>query len=45
MNKRDATDYFKDILDATDEVETFIDNLTYDEFIKDRKPSMPPYVA
>ncbi|MCL4429817.1 MAG: DUF86 domain-containing protein [Chloroflexi bacterium] len=37
MKKRDATDYLKDILDAIDEVETFIDDLTYDEFIADRK--------
>jgi uncharacterized protein with HEPN domain len=37
MKKRDATDYLKDILEAIDDVETFIGNLTYDEFIKDRK--------
>lgn len=37
MKKRDAADYLKDILEAIDEVETFIDDLTYDEFIKDRK--------
>jgi uncharacterized protein with HEPN domain len=37
MKKRIATDYLKDILEAIDEVETFIDNLTYDEFVKDRK--------
>jgi len=37
MKKRDATDYLKDILEAIDEVETFIDDLTYDEFITDRK--------
>ncbi len=37
MKKRDATDYLKDILEAIDEVETFIGDLTYDEFIADRK--------
>ncbi|MCL5949463.1 MAG: DUF86 domain-containing protein [Candidatus Bathyarchaeota archaeon] len=37
MKKRDATDYLKDILNSIDEVETFIDDLTYDEFISDRK--------
>jgi uncharacterized protein with HEPN domain len=37
MKKRDATDYLKDILEAIDDVETFIGNLTYDEFVKDRK--------
>jgi uncharacterized protein with HEPN domain len=37
MKKRDATDYLKDILQAIDEVETFIDDLTYDEFINDKK--------
>jgi uncharacterized protein with HEPN domain len=37
MKKRLVADYLKDILDAIDEVETFIDNLTYDEFTKDKK--------
>ena len=37
MKKRDATDYLKDILEAVDEVEAFIGNLTYKEFIGDRK--------
>ena len=35
--KLDATDYLKDILQAIDEVETFIDDLSYEEFVKDRK--------
>ncbi len=37
MKKRDVTDYLKDILEAIDEVEAFIDDLTYDEFVKDKK--------
>jgi uncharacterized protein with HEPN domain len=37
MKKRDATDYLKDILEAIDDIEAFIDDLTYDEFIEDKK--------
>lgn len=37
MKKRDAHDYIRDILQAVDEVEIFIDDLTYDQFVKDRK--------
>lgn len=37
MKKRDASDYLKDILEAIDDVEIFIDDLTYDQFISDRK--------
>jgi uncharacterized protein with HEPN domain len=37
MKKRDAYDYLKDILNAVDEVALFIDDLTYDEFVNDRK--------
>jgi uncharacterized protein with HEPN domain len=37
MKSRDYKDYLQDILDAADDVENFVDNLTYGEFIKDRK--------
>jgi len=37
MKPRDYKDYLKDILEAINDVKGFIDELTYDEFIKDRK--------
>jgi uncharacterized protein with HEPN domain len=35
--KRDAGDYLKDILNAAEEVQIFTENLTYDDFIKDKR--------
>jgi uncharacterized protein with HEPN domain len=35
--KRDAGDYLKDILNAAEEVESFTADLTYDEFINDKR--------
>ncbi len=43
--KRDAADYLKDILEAVEEVRIFTADLTYDGFIKDRKPSTLSYGA
>lgn len=37
MKIRDYRDFLHDILDAINDVESFIDDLSYDEFIKDRK--------
>ena len=37
MKIRDYRDFLHDILDAINDVESFIDYLSYDEFIKDRK--------
>ena len=37
MKSRDTRDYLQDILDAINDVENFTHNLTYDQFIKDRK--------
>jgi uncharacterized protein with HEPN domain len=37
MRKRVASDYLQDILNAIEEVEVFIGDLTYDEFINDSK--------
>jgi len=37
MKRRDLRDYLQDILDAVDDVESFVGNLTYEEFIHDRK--------
>jgi uncharacterized protein with HEPN domain len=37
MKRRDFRDYLQDILVAIDDVENFVDDLTYDKFIKDRK--------
>jgi len=30
-------DYLRDILNAVDEVETFVDGMSFEEFVKDRK--------
>jgi len=37
MKTRDYRDYLQDILDAINDIESFVDNMTYKEFIKDRK--------
>jgi uncharacterized protein with HEPN domain len=37
MKARDYRDYLQDILDAVDDIENFVDNMTYEQFIKDRK--------
>jgi uncharacterized protein with HEPN domain len=37
MKRRNVTDYLQDILDATNDIENFTKDLTYEQFIKDRK--------
>ena len=37
MKRRDLRDYLQDILDATGDIENFIDEMTYEQFIKDKK--------
>jgi uncharacterized protein with HEPN domain len=37
MKVRDYRDYLQDIFDAVNDIENFVDNMTYEEFIKDRK--------
>ena len=37
MKDRDIRDYLKDILDSITDIENFVGNMTYEEFIKDRK--------
>ena len=37
MKSRDYRDYLHDILDAINDIETFVDDMSYEEFIKDRK--------
>jgi uncharacterized protein with HEPN domain len=37
MKTRDYRDYLQDILDAVNDIESFVDSMTYEEFIKDRK--------
>ena len=37
MKTRDYRDYLQDILDAVNDIESFVDNMTYEDFIKDRK--------
>ena len=37
MKSRDYRDYLQDILDAVNNIESFVDGMTYEEFIKDRK--------
>ncbi len=45
MKSRDFRDFLHDILDAITDIESFIDNLTYDEFVKDRKTLMQLHAA
>jgi len=37
MKNRDYRDYLRDILTAVNDIENFVDNLTYDQFVNDRK--------
>ena len=37
MKTRDYRDYLQDILDAVNDIEDFIDDMTYEQFINDRK--------
>jgi uncharacterized protein with HEPN domain len=37
LKRRDLRDYLQDILDATGDIENFIDEMTYEQFIKDKK--------
>lgn len=37
MKNRDYRDYLQDILDAVNDIESFVDDMTYEAFIKDRK--------
>ena len=37
MRDRDIRDYLQDILEAIIDIENFVDNMTYEEFIKDKK--------
>jgi len=37
LKDRDIRDYLKDILDSITDIENFVGNMTYEEFIKDRK--------
>jgi uncharacterized protein with HEPN domain len=37
MKHRDLRDYLQDILDAIDDIENFVDSMTYEQFVKDKK--------
>ena len=37
MKTRDYRDYLQDILDAIKDIESFVDEMTYAQFVKDRK--------
>ncbi len=37
MKRRDIRDYLQDIIDAINDTETFVVNMTYEKFINDRK--------
>ncbi|HSQ48386.1 MAG TPA: DUF86 domain-containing protein [Candidatus Deferrimicrobiaceae bacterium] len=37
MKNRDYRDYLRDILTSVSDIENFVDNLTYDQFVNDRK--------
>ena len=37
MKKREYRDYLQDIYDAINEVATFIEGMTYEDFLKDKK--------
>lgn len=37
MKQRDFRDYFQDILDSIQDIESFIGNMSFDQFMDDRK--------
>jgi uncharacterized protein with HEPN domain len=37
LKKRDIRDYLHDILESVDDVESFVEGMSFEEFIKDRK--------
>ena len=37
MRKRDSRDYLHDILESVDDVASFVDGMSFEEFLKDRK--------
>jgi hypothetical protein len=37
MKRRDLRDYLQDILDAIDDIERFVADMSYEQFIKDKK--------
>jgi len=37
MNKKIYTDYIRDILNSIDEIETFVKEMSFEEFIQDKK--------
>ena len=37
MKKREVRDYLHDILESIDEVESFVEDMSFEEFMKDRK--------
>jgi uncharacterized protein with HEPN domain len=37
MKRRDYRDYLQDILDAVNDIENFVDKMSFEEFVKDRK--------
>jgi len=37
MRKRDYRDYLKDIIDSIKDIESFTENMTFEDFAKDRK--------
>jgi uncharacterized protein with HEPN domain len=37
MKRRDLRDYLQDVLDAVNDIERFVGDMTYEQFIKDRK--------
>jgi len=37
MRKRDYRDYLKDIIDSINDIESFTENMTFEDFAKDKK--------
>lgn len=37
MKQRDFTDYLQDILDAINNIEEFVDDMSFEQFVKDKK--------
>ncbi|TAN62411.1 DUF86 domain-containing protein [bacterium] len=37
MKKRDYRDYVRDIIDSLNDIEAFVDNASYSDFLKDKK--------
>jgi len=45
MKKREYRDFVNDIVESIQDIEQFVGDISFDEFIHDKKQSMPLYAV